>query len=1769
MAIDSSVETEIKEFLQNYWDTYFEGDLKKWGTFITDDYKNIGTTEEEIWNSKKDILDYTKEMIDQMVGNAEVRNKKVQVNSYPPYFMAHELGDLFVKSEDEWLYYAPIRLSSLMQKNGDTWIVLHQHGSFPDSKTEEGEAFGIDTLKEENLKLQKAVQERTVELEQRNRALEIESALQRIRAEAVGMRESADLQDIVVTMRKEFVKLGHEAHYFWHMMWLDDRYEKAMTSGDGSRVGMVMNLPRDFHTKYEQTVAWEKSDEPVHVLAMGTEVAVDYIDRMVSLGNFKKLDPNAPTQDDIRHIGGLTFVMARTTHGEIGYSLPGVVEYPSADALQLLERFASTFDLAHRRFLDLQKSERQAFEVKIELELEKVRSRAMAMHQSIEIGEVAEVLYEQLTGLEGDLWGTGFAFCEVNSDSDEFWFVNHGGVLPNLKMPNTVDPAHIAMYQGFLDQLELLTIEKGGEDLEEHYRYMLTVPSVQPVFQGMLEAGIDFPKWQKWHAAYFKYGYLLVITTETYENEEIFVRFAKVFEQAYIRFLDLKKAEAQAREAQIEHALEKVRGRTMAMQHSDELAEVASLIYFQTKALGIDTFSSGFTIWSEDEADLISWMCNADGSVNPPFTMPISENKWHLEQFQSWKDGKEFIKKDLKGQTMKSYLNYLRSFPSLNEAFEISLAAGHPLPERQVHYVANFSHGNLLFITLEPKQGVDDIFKRFAKVFDQTYTRFLDLQKAEVQARKAQIEAALEKVRSRSLAVTKSDQLHEVVTVLFEKLKELDFPIGSVTLATFKEGSKDWNVFGCGESENGLKAMNFNLPYFSNAFIDDILKAKSRKESGYHSKVYSEEEKNKYYEFVFNNTALKNLPEEIKESVWQSKTYALSTAFARHSTIMVNEFNGKVLDGEQAEVLMKFSRLFEQVYIRFMDLQKAEEQARQAQIEVAVERVRAEAMAMHTSEDFEKVNRVLWDQVSNLDVTGFAGAGIVLFDDDGYVTWWDFSSPGNIGQHEAKLTRYKHDKYTLLGKEIWNTYKSKKPYVILEYDLPRLKEAVKEWKQINPAIAKEFQKAIGAGELTYQWGACGRITNGFLTFDHLQEPDKDSKLILIKMANAFDLAYQRFLDLQKAEAQTRESQIEAALERVRSKAMAMRSSKDIGEATTVLFNEIEKLGMEAMRCGILIIQENKVMDVWTTSTTNNDEIISVSGQIDMTIHPLLEGVFDGWKSGVPQTQYELAGKDGESYYQAIRGELSYKLPISHITKLRHFNTCFMFNEGALFAFTKNEISDSSGKIYSRFAKVFGLTYQRYRELIESEKREKEANKQSSLDRVRGEIASMRSTEDLNRITPIIWHELTNLGVPFFRCGIFIIEEEKQNIQVFLSDPSGKSLGLMNLDFTTSELTKNSVSAWQQKEVYKTHWNREEFIQWTLSLKDLGKIETSEGYQGSDEAPESLHLHFVPFSQGMLYVGNLEPLNKEQIDLVRNLSESFSIAYSRYEDFTKLEQAFSDLKTTQKQLIQSEKMASLGELTAGIAHEIQNPLNFVNNFSEVSNELIDEMNEEIEKGDLEEARFIANDIKQNLEKINHHGKRADAIVKGMLQHSRKSTAEKELTDINKLADEYLRLAYHGLRAKDKSFNATLETDFDENMDMIHVIPQDIGRVILNLITNAFYACNERKKKSMEADLAYDNTSASKYNPTVFIRTLTEKNNIKITVKDNADGIPKDVIDKIFQPFFTTKPTGEGTGLGLSLSYDIVTKGHGGDLKVHAEEGIGTTFTIELPNNNSKN
>ena len=323
--MDKGVKKEILSVLASYWESYMNGAWETAVSHLDDEVRIIGSTEAEIYKNKAEAIEFFKASKAEITGKLQMRNKQIELIEVGDLVLSEEHLDIFINTGATWNFYSRIRISSLLRNTRGKWKIIQQHGSVPDSKAAEGETVGFEQVTKENQELRDAIKRRTAELEYKNRELVVEATLERIRAQVTGMQESADLLDIVVTMRSEFLRLGHEAHYFWHMRWLPETYQKAMTSGDGTRIGTVMQLPRHIHGDIPLLATWEKGDELTVVYPMDTEEALDYVYKMVSLGDFQQIDPQAPSADDIRHIGGLTFVMARTTHGEIGFSLPGTV----------------------------------------------------------------------------------------------------------------------------------------------------------------------------------------------------------------------------------------------------------------------------------------------------------------------------------------------------------------------------------------------------------------------------------------------------------------------------------------------------------------------------------------------------------------------------------------------------------------------------------------------------------------------------------------------------------------------------------------------------------------------------------------------------------------------------------------------------------------------------------------------------------------------------------------------------------------------------------------------------------------------------------------------------------------------------------------------------------------------------------------------------------------------------------------------------------------------------------------------------------------------------------------------------------------------------------------------------------------------------------------------------------------------------------------------------------------------------------------------------
>jgi len=1026
--------------------------------------------------------------------------------------------------------------------------------------------------------------------------------------------------------------------------------------------------------------------------------------------------------------------------------------------------------------------------------------------------------------------------------------------------------------------------------------------------------------------------------------------------------------------------------------------------------------------------------------------------------------------------------------------------------------------------------------------------------------RELEIEAALERVRSRSLAMHKSDELQDVVNITFEKLKELGVVLDtSVTIKIISEDSKDF-VYWVATPDIVSSATSHWFPHFDHPICNDFLIAK---ENGldYFAKAYPFEIKNKFFQHIFEHSDYRTIADEVKKIILEKDSYAWSIAFYKHSGIFVDSISGKLLAEQEAEILKRFAKVFEQAYIRFLDLQKAETQARESQIQLALERVRARTMAMHKSDELSEAAGLLFQQIGFLGIKSYATGFTVWENNDKDLVSWMCNADGSINppfRMPASDIEWHRQQY--------KSWKNKEEYIIHDFtgnDMQQHYAYLRSFPLLNEAFKQS--EAAGVATPERQVHNVFNFSNGNLLFITLQ-PVPEAHELFTRFANVFEQTYTRFLDLQKAEAQAREAQIEIGLERVRSRAMSMQSSDELKMLIGTLFTELTKLDLTLTRCIIWIFEQDTNDARWWMANSEDAEN-PASFYIQYHNYPAYLAFVDAWKKQTVKFVYDLKGQDKIQWDTILFNETELKkLPDFVKNGMRASQQIILsgsFNNfGGIHVSSNQPLSAEHFDILLRFAKVFDQTYTRFLDLQKAEINEREAIRQASLDRVRAEIASMRTKDDLQRITPLIWKELTTLTVPFIRCGVFIMDEATEKVHTYLSTPDGRAIASFDLPYTNPGITPEVVTHWRNRQIFSDHWDEAQFRAWSQSLVEQGLIQSDKSYM-SEAPPQQLSLYFLPFQQGMLYVGNKAPLTNDEIKLAQVLADAFSTAYARYQDFNELEEtklqvekAFSELKSTQTQLIQKEKLASLGELTAGIAHEIQNPLNFVNNFSELSVELAKELKVERlkvkEERDDELENELVDDLIQNQEKINLHGKRASSIVKGMLEHSRQSTGKRELTDINQLADEYLRLSYHGLRAKDSSFNSDYELITDKNLPTIEVVPQEIGRVLLNLINNAFYAVYERAKQG-----------EPHYQPKVRVTTKTSDNHLEIRVQDNGNGIPDTIKSKIFQPFFTTKPTGEGTGLGLSLAYDIVTKGHGGTMEVESVEGEGTEFVISLP------
>jgi signal transduction histidine kinase len=2131
MKLSKKLQAAILDVYEAFWGSLFHVDIEVYNEVLDDQYRLIGTTDKEVFFNKKDAASFLKATGEQLAGNIERRNSDIKIETVGNLILITEQFDAYVLIGNDWTFYGRTRVSTWMQQKTNGWKLVQQHFSFPDNKAEEGQTIGLEKIANENLELRDAIKRRTIELENKNRELEIEAALDKVRSRSLTMHNSNELKDVIAIVFEKLKELGLVFDGTGIFLFKDDVKDFVLWVANPVVISepLLINLP------HEKAI---ENSELFNSIANAVKTKQNIYNKTYSFEEKNKYytyvaknNPQLPAD-----IAQLMLDMPGYTHTMIIENNSALVadswlgKTLSIEEFNILKRVAKVFEQAYIRFLDLQKAEEQAKEAQIEAALERVRSKTMAMHDSNDVGDTVVAMFAEFVHLGISTNRCGIVIFD-DHESAEVWTartVTEGKAMLIIgKLDLKIYDLLSAAYRSWKDKKPIYQYELHGDELVRHYK------AIKRSEHYPIEFDMNALPEKEFHSEFFfPEGAVFAFTSEPIadENSKIMKRFAGVFGQTYRRYLDLQKAEAQARESQIQLALERVRARTMAMQKSDELADVTTLLFTQVSNLGIKTWTTGFNIWSDDNNFYTDYITNPQGGFVEPYTIDASTAPVFRKMSEAKKRGDDFLVNYEEGEELEE--TYRQLSKAGEKQFKGLLESGFSFPIKQYEHVIFGAKVSLLFITYEPVPEAHDIFKRFGKVFEQTYTRFMDLQKAETQARESQIQLALERVRARTMAMYQSDELREVVALLFNQIKGLGFDAFMCSISLQDKATGGYREIVSSHTQAVLPHI-YNVPYFDDPLIDKFIAAF---DEGIAYKVFElgGTEKKKLDEKYFTLTDYRFIPEELKQMMLNTEHCSLCCAYMKHGCITA--IGDHELSADHAEILQRFAKVFEQTYIRFLDLQKAEAQSREGQIQLALERVRARTMAMHKSEELAETSQVLFHQLMELgDLPDRISIGIAD-ETNSVVNFW---STDQIGTQISNSFTARLNERTVISKQ-YKAWKEQNKSLVIDLSGDELKEWIQFAREEMGILVKdEFIKNRRVHTTAF-------FSHGWILVTTHEPQSTETVEILERFASVFNLTYRRFLDLRNAEALAREAIIEAALERVRAITMAMHNSEDVSVATATMFIELEKLGIENFRGGILNIKDNKTMDVWSVNKPADSDphdpmgrgkTIRAAGEWDMTLHVWWKELYKGWINKDEFSYFILTGKEKENYIKILDARRDYipggikELPDCHIQ-------AYFFGEGAVWTFSlqphseedkqvmkkiasvfsltfrryqdlkkaeaqareaqieaalervrsrtmgmhrSEEIADITGKIFGelrsldlvlnrvliwifndadryttwwssnseveskaechridyndqpvflnylqawqsktpvyqytlegdmkkewedhlfnntelsnlpaavkkgmseegtifttsaisdygimmvgsyeplsnqntdiiqrfgrvfqqsytryldvqkaeaqareakieaalervrsrsmamqksaelikvvkavreklrelevvketnavtiitfiegskdtdhwvsnpdlsimdgcyhvpyidltpsrevfaakekgidflsmnltieqknafwkiafersdfkkfpddlkkfvlestffdyyfaiaknsvigitsqtgillsekekeilkRFARVFEQTYTRFLDLQKAEAQALEAIKRASVDRVRAEIASMRTTNDLERITPLIWNELTTLGVPFIRCGVFIMDEEKQEVQTYLYT-EGKSIASFTSSFSNSDLIREALPYWQKKEVYKTHWDEAAFLRQAKALVEQGAIITGEKYL-TENRPTDLYLHFLPFVQGMLYVGDSALLNEEHLNLVQALAEAFSTAYARYEDFNKLEAAkkqvdntLNELQATQKQLIQSEKMASLGELTAGIAHEIQNPLNFVNNFSEVNKELLAELNGEIEKGNYEEAKIIAADIISNEDKISHHGKRADSIVKGMLQHSRSTSTIKEPADINALADEYLRLAYHGLRAKDKAFNATMKTDYDETIGKINIIPQDIGRVILNVITNAFYTVNEKRKALGDG-----------YEPAVSLITKKTRDNVEITVVDNGDGISQKVVDKIFQPFFTTKPTGQGTGLGLSLAYDIV-KTHGGDIKVESKEGEGSEFIIHLP------
>ncbi len=1237
---------------------------------------------------------------------------------------------------------------------------------------------------------------------------------------------------------------------------------------------------------------------------------------------------------------------------------------------------------------------------------------------------------------------------------------------------------------------------------------------------------------------------------ETFAPEQIKRENYQLREAIQRRTIELERKNL---ELAVEACLERVRNQAIAMKTPEDLLGVSEVLYKELTSLGFDALRNAMIdIYHDDRRYFLNYDYSdllGKSITRIPYNIhPVVER--HLKLIRGAHDA--FEEMTFTGQELEDWKEFRRR-------------NGEQEDPRLDHYPALYYYfysiglGDIGISSFEPiGEAKREILIRFRNVFDLAYRRFVDIEQAEAHAKEVQIELSLERVRARSLAMHRSDELVEASDVFFEQLASLGIEAIRTGVATFNEEAETVEVWSRSHSsgKSGKQILG-EVPRTAHPFFDRCFEAWKDEEPHFFQE-FSGDEVEAYYHHM---AGLLSYP---LASSYNPREVFYTFFFAEGSLNVVRQ---ERLNDDELHIMQRFASVFGQIYRRFLDLRIAEAQTREAQIEAALERVRSRTMAMQRSDELIETSFVLFEQLAQLGEVG-EQVSIGIIDDDAGTMQMHATSHGNRWKRSTVLQYDEHD----VMRRIHRAWKEGKRSLVIDLSGDAL-ISYNTWRQ----QLRDIRNVTGMTFTEERWVIHSAFfSKGNLSFSTSEPRPAETVQLLERFASVFDLTYTRFLDLKQAEAQAREATIEAALERVRSKAMAMRTSNDLSVTSGLVFTELRKLGITSVRCGVVLLtKQSHDGSLYFTSTSRESDTLAHVGIISLTGHPSLEKQYQQW---LKQEDYLVTLKNEEllSYYEWLHRQN----PVPFVSgdqreKVEHGYYLY-FSEGQFYAWTQELYTEEQLAVLHRFKAIIELTFRRYLELQRAEEQAREAQIEASLERVRSRTLAMQRSDELAETAAVLFKQLIALGIAPNRLYITIIKDDSGNSEFWITDEDGSRVNSGFATHLESNTTfRKMFAGWKEGKTSITIDMQGEELQ--EYFQQLAKLNVP--FKGGLSQTRRVQT-IAYFSRGFLGIASPDEQPEETILLLERFAAVFNLTFTRFNDLklaeaqahqahldliqlqtekNRAEDALSELRDTQVQLLQQEKLASLGQLTAGIAHEIKNPLNFVNNFSSVSMELLDEVIQEIEssapelkKGDVP---LLLTDIRTNLTKIIQHGTRADGIVKSMLQHSRGGSGKKEPVDLNALVKEYANLAFHGMRAGKTPINVDIVLDLQDTVGKVSVIAEDFSRVIINLCQNAFDAM--RDKLSVEGK----QTAPNSYLPKLTVRTRRESNRVLVEVGDNGPGIPDTIKDKILQPFFTTKKGTQGTGLGLSITNDIV-KAHGGVLTIESNEDDGATFVVAL-------